>query len=160
VPELFGVAAARIAAQCGAQIVFVGAETDVRACAVAQRAMALTSVSLAGRLSLGELAALIAEARVLVCNDGATSQLAAALGTAVVVLHAAGAAQHAPWRVPSRVLHCVGTCPACLDKLRSPGNHVGACGLEPQRLADAALELWRESAGAARAAPLEVEADA
>ncbi len=84
--ERFGTAARCLAAACGAQIVFVGGDGDIEACAIAQRTMALPSVSLAGRLSLGELGALIADARLLVCNNSGPSHLAAAVGTPVVVL--------------------------------------------------------------------------
>jgi lipopolysaccharide heptosyltransferase II len=157
-PERFGAAARRIAAGCGAQIVFVGGEADLEACAVAQRAMALPSVSLAGRLSLGELGALIGDARVLVCNNSGPSHLAAAVGTPVVVLYALTNPQHTPWRVPSRVLNREVPCRDCLKSVCPAVHHACLLGVEAAEVADAALELWHAGArqhtpaGAARPA--------
>ena len=143
--ERFGAAAQRLAVACGAQIVFVGGDGDIDACAAAQRTMVLPSVSLAGRLSLGELGALIADARLLVCNNSGPSHLAAAVGTPVVVLYALTNPQHTPWRVPCRVLSREVPCRDCLKSVCPAGHHACLLGVEPKDVADVALELWHEA---------------
>ena len=52
-----------------------------------------------GSSSLGEFAALLAGARLVVCNNSGPAHIAAALGTPVVVLYALTNPQHTPWQV-------------------------------------------------------------
>ncbi|CCH51723.1 glycosyl transferase family 9 [Fibrisoma limi BUZ 3] len=61
--------------------------------------------NLAGMMDLATLAALIAEAPVLIANNTGPVHLAAAIGTPVVVLYAKTNPQHTPWQVPGRVLY-------------------------------------------------------
>lgn len=60
--------------------------------------------SVAGALSLDALIALIAMAPLVVSNNTGPVHIAAATQTPVVVLYALTNPQHAPWRVPHRVL--------------------------------------------------------
>jgi ADP-heptose:LPS heptosyltransferase len=55
---------------------------------------------LVGGLDLGELAALIALAPVLIANNSGPAHVAAAVGTPVVDLYALTNPQHTPWGVP------------------------------------------------------------
>lgn len=85
-PEQFIALARRAQAACGAGVVIVGGPDDV---AVAERiAAALEGPTrcLAGRTSLKQLAALLADADVLVSGDSGPMHLAAAVGTPVVAL--------------------------------------------------------------------------
>ncbi|HPU51602.1 MAG TPA: glycosyltransferase family 9 protein [Burkholderiaceae bacterium] len=140
-PERFGLAAAGIAARSDAQIVFTGGPDDVAACAQAQQSMGCASVSLAGALSLGELAALIGDAAVVVCNNSAPAHLAAAMGTPTVVLYALTNPQHTPWRVRTRVLNHDVACRNCLKSVCPEGHHGCLLGVEPHEVADAAVAL-------------------
>jgi heptosyltransferase III len=61
-------------------------------------------LSLAGQLSLEELGALAARARLFIGGESVAMQLAACMGTAVVGLCAAGGVERAPWNVAHRAL--------------------------------------------------------
>jgi lipopolysaccharide heptosyltransferase II len=150
----FGAAAELVAERSGALAVFTGSPDESDLIAQARHAMAQPSVSLAGRLGLGELAGLIAGAGVLVGNNTGPVHIAAAVGTPVVDLYALTNPQHTPWRVHARVLNRDVPCRNCL-KSRCPQGHQ-AClrGVTPQEVAAAALELMREPAAAAEAATL------
>lgn len=147
-PARFGRAASRIAAECGAQIVFsAGAGEAERAdVAQAQAALGAPSVSLAGLLTVGELAALIGGARLLLCNNSGPAHLAAAAGTPVVVLYAATNPQHTPWRVASRVLSLAVPCRNCLQSVCPQGHHDCLLRIEADAVADAAIDLLRQTA--------------
>ncbi|GAB3618066.1 hypothetical protein GCM10027416_26230 [Okibacterium endophyticum] len=92
--DRFADVAARLAAD-GAQVVVVGDESDVataaeitaRAQQAAPRASAGLICSLAGRLTLGELAGLLTHADVLVGNDSGPRHLAQAVGTRTVSVY-------------------------------------------------------------------------
>lgn len=105
-------------------------------------------LALAGALTLGELAALIERAQVLVCNNSAPAHLAAALGTPVVCLYALTNPQHTPWRAASRVLNHDVPCRGC-HKSRCPELH-HAClrEVQPADVAEAARALLAARAGA------------
>ena len=168
--ERFGIAAQPLQAQ-GCAVVFSGGADEVALCEralqalhtmphpVADRAGAAArgdvlppAVSLAGELSIGELAALIAGAEVLVANNSAPAHLAAALGTPVVALYALTNPQHTPWQVASRVLHHDVPCRWCLKSACPQRHHDCLRKVEPERVADAALGLMQERAAARSAA--------
>ncbi len=70
--------------------------------------------SLAGELTLKELAALIARARLFIGVDSAPMHIAAAVATPVVVLFGpSGEIDWGPWRVASRVIASSHTCRPC-----------------------------------------------
>jgi lipopolysaccharide heptosyltransferase II len=95
-------------------------------------------------LSLGELAALVAGARVLVANNSGPVHLAAALGTPVVDVYALTNPQHTPWRVRSRVLSHEVPCRDCLQSRCPLPRHPCLRGVPPAAVAQAALELLAE----------------
>jgi ADP-heptose:LPS heptosyltransferase len=81
----FAVVADALAAM-GLGVVLTGVTAEA---AVVEEVVMLTRapvVSVAGRTTLGVLAALVSDAHLVVCNDTGISHLAAALGTASVVL--------------------------------------------------------------------------
>jgi lipopolysaccharide heptosyltransferase II len=102
---------------------------------------ALPVLSLAGRLALGELAALIAGAQVLVANNSGPAHLAAALGTPVVNLYALTNPQHTPWRVAARVLSHDVPCRWCLKSICPQGHHACLLGVDAAPVVAAALQL-------------------
>lgn len=94
--ERFARVAERLAWQ-GCAIVLSGSEAEAGLVAQLQAAMRAPAVNLAGRTTLWTLGALIERAQLLLCNDGAVSHIAAALGTrSIVVSCGAEVARWAP----------------------------------------------------------------
>ena len=141
---LFGVAADRIAHATGAAIVLTGGAAERPLIDELRAAMNEPAISLAGQLDLGELAALIESAGVLVANNSGPAHLAAALGTPVVDLYALTNPQHTPWLVPARVLNHPVPCRNCLKSRCPEGHHDCLRRVEPQTVAAAAIDLLRD----------------
>ena len=84
-------------AERGFQVVLTGSEGEQDVVARVAAAMHRQAIDLSGRTTLGALAALLAGARLLVCNDTGVSHLAAALRVpSVVVFSASEPARWAP----------------------------------------------------------------
>jgi lipopolysaccharide heptosyltransferase II len=145
--ERFGVAAQAIVDETGCQVVFTGGADEAPDIAEAQSRMDAPGVSLAGQLSLGELAALIAGAQVIVCNNSGPVHIAAAVGTPVAVLYALTNPQHTPWRVPARVLFHDVPCRNCLKSVCPQGHHDCLERVDPAEVVHAALDLFRPLPG-------------
>jgi len=100
----------------GHRIVLTAAP-DPRERAMLDRIVARAGVSptdLGGKLSLRELAALTARARLFIGVDSAPMHIAAAVGTPVVALFGpSGEKEWGPWRVPHRVVHSGHPCRPC-----------------------------------------------
>ncbi|MGZ3430536.1 MAG: glycosyltransferase family 9 protein, partial [Isosphaeraceae bacterium] len=101
-PDLFARAARRLVLDVGMQIIFTGSQQERHLIEEIRTAMGVHSFSLAGDLALGELAALIAQAPLLIANNTGPVHIAAATGTPVVDLYALTNPQHTPWGVPHR----------------------------------------------------------
>jgi lipopolysaccharide heptosyltransferase II len=140
-PEGFAAAMDLLVASCGSRVVFTGDASEVPLVEGIRGAMAAPSRSLAGALSLPELAALIDEADLLVSNNTGPAHLAAALGTPVVDLYALTNPQHTPWLVESRVLFHDVPCRNCYRSVCPQGHHDCLRRVEPERVARAASEL-------------------
>jgi len=145
--ERFGAAAQAVVDETGCQVVFTGGADEEPLIAQAQRHMQDPGVSLAGQLTLGELAALIAGAQVIVCNNSGPVHIAAAVGTPVAVLYALTNPQHTPWRVPSHVLNRDVPCRNCLKSVCPERHHACLLGVDAQTVALAALDLIRPLPG-------------
>jgi lipopolysaccharide heptosyltransferase II len=146
--ERFGILAAELVQRTGIAVVFAGDSGDLPAVASALAAMPAARhdapiVSLAGELGLGELAALIGEARLVVCNNSAPAHLAAAAGTPVACLYALTNPQHTPWRVRSEVLNQDVPCRWCLKSVCPQQHHRCLRDVEPPQVLEAALRLLR-----------------
>jgi lipopolysaccharide heptosyltransferase II len=144
--ERFGEVARALAAEGLAVVLSGGPDELALTDTVLQAALstphpALPVVSLAGRLALGELAALIDGARVLVANNSGPAHLAAALGTSVVNLYALTNPQHTPWRVEARVLSHDVPCRWCLKSICPQGHHACLLGVEAPQVVAAVLQL-------------------
>ncbi len=70
----------------GLKIVLTGTEAEAASTARLASSLGASCLDLAGRTDLGMAAALLADARLLVCNDTGVSHLAAAMGTPSVVV--------------------------------------------------------------------------
>ncbi len=139
--ELFAEVARRLAMDLGWHVVFTGSAPERELVAEIQRRMGAPSVSLAGQLDLGELAALLARAPLLVANNTGPVHMAAALGTPVVDLYALTNPQHTPWGVPSRVLFHDVPCRNCFKSVCPEGHQNCLRLVEPEAVAAAAREL-------------------
>lgn len=144
--ERFGVAAESIALRTGCVAVYTGSANEQALIDAARERMTQRSFSLAGRLELGEFAALIAGAQVLVTNNTGPVHIAAALGTPVVDLYALTNPQHTPWRVASRVLNHQVPCRNCLKSECPERHHDCLRRVAPEAVVAAALELMSDDA--------------
>jgi lipopolysaccharide heptosyltransferase II len=153
----FGSAADAIARATDATIVLSGAAEERPLIDELRAAMTVPAISLAGQLDLGELAALIEAADVLVANNSGPAHLAAALATPVVDLYALTNPQHTPWLVPARVLNHPVPCRNCLKSRCPEGHHDCLRRVAPEDVAGAAIELLAPASAAKAAAPLLAE---
>ena len=106
-----------------------------------QFASAVPAVSLAGRLTLGELGAALRLAAVAVTNNTGPAHMAAAVGTPVVDLYALTNPQHTPWNVRSRVLFHDVPCRFCYKSTCPEGHQACLAGIEPRRVVEAVRAL-------------------
>jgi ADP-heptose:LPS heptosyltransferase len=84
-PQRFAEVADRLAAS-GLKVVLTGSPAEAEIVHAVQRAMRMPSLDLSGRTELGALAALIAQARLVVSNDTGISHVAAAVATPSVIV--------------------------------------------------------------------------
>ncbi len=73
-------------AESGLRIVLTGSTQEQALTRAVMKAMRAPAIDLAGKTGLGALAALIAQARIVVCNDTGISHLAAAVATPSVII--------------------------------------------------------------------------
>jgi len=125
----------------GCEVVFTGDATEVELVEALRARLTVPSRSLAGRLGLAELGALIEAADLLICNNTGPAHIAAAVGTPVVDLYALTNPQHTPWLVESRVLFHDVPCRNCYKSVCPAGHHECLRGVAPERVAAAAREL-------------------
>ncbi len=85
-PERFAAVADRLAQEQATRIVLVAGRADEPCVEQVTAAMRRPVVNLAGRLSVGELAALLRRAQLLISNDSGPVHIAAAVGTPVVAI--------------------------------------------------------------------------
>ena len=106
----------RALAADGHRVVVTGApdakEREIVGRIVSEAAVPVTDLS--GKLSLREMAALSARARLFFGVDSAPMHIAAAIGTPVVALFGpSGEHEWGPWRVPHRVVTSTHPCRPC-----------------------------------------------
>lgn len=140
-PEERYAAAADELVHRGVDVVFSGS-TDERGLVDRIRAaMAESTGDLAGRLRVPELAALLALAPVVICNNSGAAHVAAAVRTPVVSLYALTNPQHTPWGVPSRVLSRDVACRNCLRSICPEQHHRCLRGVPSEAVVAAAQDL-------------------
>ncbi|MFZ6183145.1 glycosyltransferase family 9 protein [Nannocystis pusilla] len=145
-PAAFAVVARALVRDHGVGLVFTGAGDEVPLVEQIRGAAGVPTHSLAGRLSLGALAAVIARAGLLISNNTGPAHVAAAVGTPVVDLYALTNPQHTPWAVPARVLSHPVPCAPCYRSTCPEGHHLCLRGVSPATVVAAALELLRPDA--------------
>ena len=152
--ERFGIAADEIIRVAGARVVYTGSLDELPLIHMARAAMRRPSFCLAGQLSLGELAALLARARVIITNNSGPAHIASAVGAPVVDLYALTNPQHTPWQVRSRVLSHDVPCRNCLKSSCPQGHHLCLRGISHQAVVAAALDLLRHDKSGGYGSPL------
>jgi ADP-heptose:LPS heptosyltransferase len=130
----------------GVRVVLTGDAGERALVEAVGEAAGVAAPSLAGRLDVGELAALLARAPLLVSNNTGPVHVAAAVGTPVVDLYALTNPQHTPWRVPHRVLNHDVPCKYCYKSVCPAGHHLCLRAVEPAAVVRAALDLLAERA--------------
>ncbi len=134
-------------------MLFTGAAGDAAIVEEIRAAMGTPSDSLAGRLQLAELAALVAAAPVLLANNSGPAHIAAAVGTPVVDLYALTNPQHTPWKVPCRVLNYDVPCKYCYKSICPQGHHDCLRRVPVAAVVEATLDLLASSAARVHSRP-------
>ena len=140
----FAEAAGILAGQHAVQILFTGNEPEVELVDHIRRSIRSGTFSLAGKLNIAELAAVISLAPLLVSNNSGPVHLAAGVGTPVVDLYALTNPQHTPWMVPHRTLYQDVPCRFCYKSTCPMQHHNCLRVVSPEAVVNAALELMEE----------------
>jgi ADP-heptose:LPS heptosyltransferase len=129
----------------GHTIVLTGSAADSEALGAFRAQVGEPLVDASRRTSLGGLAALIAGARLLLCNDTGVSHLAAALRTpSVIVCSGADAQRWAPHDTHRhRMLHHDTACRPCSHE-QCPTGHECALGVSAERVLAECVRLLEE----------------
>ena len=102
-PQLFAQVADALARESGLQIVLTGAGSEADLTAAIAQCMRSPAIDAAVPMSIGAMAALMARARLLICNDTGVSHIAAGLKLPSVVVF--GSADMERWGPLDRRLH-------------------------------------------------------
>lgn len=149
-PELYAEAVERLASDHGLRIVFTGSRAEVPLVEAIRARLTVPSMTFAGELTLGELAAMISAAPLLLTNNTGPAHLAAALATPVVDLYALTNPQHAPWQVPQRLLYHDVPCKFCFRSVCPLEHHDCLRRVPPERVVAAVIALLAETSGTIR----------
>lgn len=141
----YAAVARRLATEADWQIVLTGGAGERDLVAAIQAMTGVATVAFAGDLALAELAALIAQAPLLITNNTGPAHIAAAVGTPVVSLYALTNPQHTPWGVPCRILSHDVPCRNCFKSVCPLGHHDCLRRVPPDAVSAAALDLLAAS---------------
>jgi ADP-heptose:LPS heptosyltransferase len=151
--ERFAAVADDLAAD-GWQIAITGTAAEVSLTGAVLDAMTSPAMHFAGATSLGGLAALVAQARLVVCNDTGVSHIAAAVATASVVI--ASGSDTRRWAPSDHSLHRVlADYPACRPCMfrECPYGHPCALNISVAQVVEAARAQLTRLRGARPGAP-------
>lgn len=140
-PQHYAETARRLALGDAMQVLFTGGAAEVELVEAIRAAMGAPSASLAGATDAHTLAAVIAAAPLLICNNTGPAHIAAAVGTPVVDLYAQTNLQHAPWQVPHRLLWHDVPCKNCQRSVCPEGHHRCLSEVRPEAVVAAARDL-------------------
>ncbi|HEY0847290.1 MAG TPA: glycosyltransferase family 9 protein [Noviherbaspirillum sp.] len=137
-PQRFAEVADRLALE-GMRIVLTGSADEAEVVREVQRRMRMPALDLCGKTELGALAALIAQARLLVSNDTGVSHIAAALATpSVIVSCGSDIARWAPLdQARHQVLSADVGCRPCMHQV-CPTAHECAADISAELVAETA----------------------
>ena len=119
-----------LVAAMGYDIVLTGAPSEIELTEEIRTGIGANAHSVAGRVDLAGLAAVIARAPLLITNNTGPAHMAAAVGTPVVDLYALTNPQHTPWGVAHRVLFHDVPCRYCYKSV-CPEGHQNCLRLVP-----------------------------
>ncbi|MDB5839494.1 MAG: ADP-heptose--LPS heptosyltransferase [Herminiimonas sp.] len=147
-PQRFAEVADRLAAG-GLRIVLTGTAQESAITGAVRDCMKAPALDLTGRTGLGALAALIADARLLVCNDTGVSHIAAAFATpSVVICCGADPVRWAPLdRQRHRVLGATVACRPCMHADCPLDGHPCAAGVSSDQAWNMAAALLEQGTG-------------
>lgn len=132
----------------GLQVVVTGSAAEADLAAEVVTAMSASAINLAGRTTLGALAALLADARLLISNDTGVSHVAAGLQVPSVVIVTGSDPNR--WAPLDRKLHPTVShpvdCQPC-EHVACPIGHPCATELAPQRVLGVAERLLQNTTG-------------
>lgn len=144
-PESFARVVRSLVREHAIAVALTGSADEVGLVDEIRAAAGVRAHSLAGRLSLGALAAAIGRAPLVITNNTGPAHIAAAMGTSVVDLYALTNPQHTPWQVATRVLHRDVPCAPCFRSICPEGHHRCLRGVPPEEVVAAALALLHGS---------------
>jgi lipopolysaccharide heptosyltransferase II len=136
---------AMLTQQLGCTVVLSGTADEADLIETIRRAAPGNTHSLAGKLSLGQLGALIEAAPVMVANNTGPAHIAAAVGTPIVDLYALTNPQHTPWLVRSHVLFHPVPCRNCYRSVCPEAHHDCLEKVAPERVLAAVVDLLTPS---------------
>ena len=140
-PEQFALVARALVEDHSIPIVFTGTGAEEALVEGIREQMRAPSLSLAGQLDPGELAAVLALAPVVISNNSGPAHVAAAVGTPVVDLYALTNPQHTPWGVRHRVLYHDVPCKYCYKSICPQGHQDCLRKVPPSTIVQATLAL-------------------
>jgi ADP-heptose:LPS heptosyltransferase len=140
-PERWAEVCRALARDHGVQLLLTGDAGEVALVESVRTAAGVPVRSLAGRLDLPTLAALIEAAPLLMAGNTGPVHAAAAVGTPVVDVYALTNPQHTPWGVPNRVLSHDVPCRWCYKSVCPEGHHLCLRGVAASEVVEAALAL-------------------
>lgn len=152
-PESFAGIGECLTKDLGIRVLLTGTDSELPLAEAIRDRIGSGASSLAGRLKLDELAALLSLSSLLVSNNTGPAHVAAALGTPVVSLYALTNPQHVPWGVPSRVLYHDVDCKYCYKSVCPLKHHDCLRLLSPSVVLSAVKDLLGETRGPAKNAP-------
>lgn len=149
--QRFAAVADLLIERLGAQVVLTGSAHEVPLVERIRGRMAHPALSWAGQSSIGELAALIEAADLVITNNTGPAHIAAAVKTPVVDLFAwtNPPEQWRPWRVPQRLLNRPVPCRLCYQRI-CPYDQ-SCLDISPGQVVEAAASLLEEVRAPARA---------
>lgn len=140
-PERFAEVADRLALD-GLKVVLTGLSEESEVVQAVQDAMRMPALNLSGKTELGALAALIAQAKLVVSNDTGISHVAAAVATpSVIVSCGSDPGRWAPLdRVRHQVISAEVECRPCMH-LSCPTGHQCATAVQAETVSSLARKL-------------------
>ncbi len=144
--ERFAIAARQLAERTDSRIVVTGMALDRQQSVPLLEALGEYGIDLIGRTSLAELAALIAQAQLMISNNTSTMHLADATRTPSVILFA-GTEYECQWQprsAPAKLLRQPTACSPCYT-FTCPYNQE-CLDIPPEAVVDAGLALLQKSA--------------